>query len=428
VTLDHIGRRRLVIAALLCLTFVFLFSRPQQLTQNDCITHVVVADAARFVHVCDTYGLTEAMDNLGKFLTVDSPWRVHTVYILSGAALASALSPVAKLFQWTVFDGRVSGGVNTKVFLQRFPDYFALAVINFLVLAAALSIALRLVGAQNEALAAALAATIATSDMVHGLFWSQHPMFVNVIVPLGCIFYFVWGCRVRETGYATIIGFGLAAAACILTYSFTMLWLPAFVLGALYRDWRMGTRLADTVTGLWRSLLVFAVAGCGPVLAWLAINLFYLHVNISYEASNLKMFTWLSDAWREGQLGAALNSHWHGYLARVWGWLGWQAPLVLIAIAAMMWFGRRKWRPGQAARDPIIVAVALTIVSMLVFNFLQGLYESRMVNGITLALFVALARVAQKTGCVSWGTAALAAISVGQIADAFVYPAISITP
>jgi hypothetical protein len=427
-TFEHSGRRRIPIVALLCLTFVFLFTRLQVVEPgNDCVTHVVVAHAAHFVHVCDTYGLTEAMDNLGHFLTAPSPWRVHTVYILSGAALAAALSPAAELFRRTLLDGRVSGNANTQLILKRFPDYFALMIFNFLVLAAALWIALRLVGAQDSALAAALAATVATSDLVHGMFWSQHPMFMNLIVPLGSIFYFMWGCRARQTGYGTVVGFGLAVAAFILIYSFTMIWLPAFVLGALYRDWRMGATPAETVRGLWRVLLVFAVAGCGPVLAWLAINMFYLHVNISYEAENLKMFTWLSDAWREGRLGAALSGHWHGYLARVWGWLGWQAPLSLTAVAGMIWWGYRKWPPAQAAHDPVIVAVIMTIVMMLVFNFLQGLYEPRMVSGIVLALFVALARVAQRTGLAGWGAAALAAISVGQVVYAFVKPAISVT-
>jgi hypothetical protein len=206
-----------------------------------------------------------------------------------------------------------------------------------------------------------------------------------------------------------------------------MIWLPAFVLGALYREWRMGATLAETARGLWRVLLAFAVAGCTPVLAWLAINVFYLHVNVAYEAENLKMFTWLSDAWREGQFGAVLAQHWHGYLVRVWGWLGWQAPVCLAAAALMIWLGRRSWPPAQVVRDPIIVAVVMTIVVMLTFNFLQGLYEPRMVNGIVLALFVALARAAQQTGLANWGAAALLAISVGQVAYAFLEPAVSVT-
>jgi len=253
----------------------------------------------------------------------------------------------------------------------------------------------------------------------------QHPMFMNLIVPLGSIFYFMWGCRARQTGYGIVAGFGLATAACILIYSFTLIWLPAFVLGALYRDWRMGTTLAETVSGLWRVLLVFAVAGCAPVLAWLAINVLYLHVNVSYEAETIRMFTWLSDAWREGQFSAVVARHWHGYLLRVWGWLGWQAPVCLAVTALMLWLGRRSWPPGSAVRDPIIVAVGMTIVIMLVFNFLQGLYEPRMTNGIVLVLFVALARVAQRTGFANWGAIALAAISVGQVVYAFLEPAIS---
>jgi hypothetical protein len=427
-TLERNSRRRLLIAALLCLTFVFLFTRLQVVKPgNDCVTYVNVGPAAHFVHVCDTYGLTEAMDNLADFLTASSPWRIHTDYILSGAMLSAALSPVATLFRHAVLDGRVSGNANTGVILKRFPDYFALAVLNFLILAAALWMALALAGERDGALAAALATTVATSDLVHGLFWSQHPMFMNLIVPLGSIFYFMWGCRVRQTGYGTVAGFGLAAALCIPIYSFTLIWLPAYVLGALYRDWRMGTTLAETVSGLWRLLLVFSVAGCAPVLAWLAINIFYLHVNVAYEAENLKMFTWLSDAWREGQFGTALAEHWHGYLIRVWGWLGWQAPVSLAVAALMIWLGRKSWPPAQAARDPILVAVVLTIIMMLVFNFFQGLYEPRMTNGIVLALFVALARVAQRTGLPNWGAVTLLAISVGQVVYAFLEPAVSVT-
>jgi hypothetical protein len=425
-TLEQNGKRRILIAALLCLTFFFLFTRLQVgKPGEDCVTDVVIGHAAHFTHICDTYGLTESMDNLGHFLTAPSPWRVHTVYILSGTTLAAALSPVAQIFRRAVLDGRVAGSADTKVILKRFPDYFGLQILNFLILAAALWMTLRLVGAEDGALAIALAATVATSDLVHGMFWVQHPMFMNLIVPLGSVFYFMWGCRARQTGYGIVAGFGLAAAACILIYSFTMIWLPAFVLGALYRDWRMGTTLAETVSGLWRVLLVFAIAGCAPVLAWLAINVLYLHVNVSYEAETLRMFTWLSDAWREHQFGAVVARHWHGYLLRVWGWLGWQAPVSLAVAAMMLWLGRRNSPPGSVARDPIIVAVAMTIVIMLVFNFLQGLYEPRMTNGIVLLLFVALARIAQRTGFANWGTMTLAAISVGQVIYAFLEPAIS---
>ena len=51
--------------------------------------------------------------------------------------------------------------------------------------------------------------------------------------------------------------------------------------------------------------------------------------------------------------------------------------------------------------------------------------EPRMTNAIVLLLFVALARVAQRTGFATWGALALAAISVGQVVYAFLEPPIS---
>jgi hypothetical protein len=49
------------------------------------------------------------------------------------------------------------------------------------------------------------------------------------------------------------------------------------------------------------------------------------------------------------------------------------------------------------------------------------------VNGITLALFVALARTAQKANRGALGAAVLLAIAAAQVADAFLQPAISLT-
>ena len=139
------------------------------------------------------------------------------------------------------------------------------------------------------------------------------------------------------------------------------------------------------------------------------------------------MFTWMADAWHQHQFVAVLKQHWDRYIALWWRWLGWPAAVAIVASAILMWAGRRIWPPAQASRDPIVVAVALTFVCMLAFNFLQGLYEPRMVNALVLALFVALARVAQKTGYANWGAGTLAAIGAGQIVYAFLYPAVSVT-
>jgi hypothetical protein len=163
------------------------------------------------------------------------------------------------------------------------------------------------------------------------------------------------------------------------------------------------------------------------LLTWWVSGKLYLHGMVNYEAERLRQFLWLGDAWQAGRLGAALAENWNGYLLKVWTWLGWPAPVSLAVIALCAWLGHRYWQPAQALGDPILLAVAVTILTMLIFNFLQGYYQPRLVNGITLALFVALARTAQKTKRAQLGAAALLAIAVAQVVDAFLNPPISLS-
>jgi len=418
----------LVLALLLCLPFIFLFTRlpPPELVP-ECLSRVVVAHWAHFVHVCDSYTMTQAMVELPRYFLEPNWWRGRPVYIVGGEAIATVLRPAALLIRSFLIDGRIGGDVAADLFVARFPQYFALMIVNFAVLGATISLAMRLIDPCEQVLAAALGTAIATCDLVHGLFWTQHSNFLNVIVPLGCITYFVAGCRARQMTQASIAAFGLAAGVGTLAYAYIIIWLPMFVFGALYRDLRMAAAPVDIIRGLIQILIPLASAGCGCVLAWWAINNLFLQGAISYEADVMRQFVWLADAWHDGRLGAALAEHWNGYPGQVWSWLGWPAPVSLAAIALLAWLGRRDWPPGQMLTDPILLAVAVTIVTMLFFNFLQGYYQPRLVNGLTLALFVALARTAQKAKRARLGAAILIAITGAQIVDAFLEPAISLT-
>jgi hypothetical protein len=422
------SRRGPVLAVLLLLPFVFLFARlPPPEHNPECLRPVTIAHWAHFVHVCDSYAFTEAMMDLPHYFTAPNYFRARPLYILGSEGVAAVLRPAALLVRSAIVEGRVAGDFHIDLFLPRFAEYFALMIVNFLALGTALWMALRLIAPRDGALAAALGAAIATSDLVHGLFWTQHSNFLNLVVPLGGITYFLAGCRAREMRRGTVAALGLATGLVILAYAYMVIWLSAFVFGALYRDWRMAASPGETARGLFRVLILLVPTGCGPVLIWWAINRFYLHQSISSEADVFRQFVWLADAWQEGRLGAALAEHWHGYLPQAWGWLGWPAPVALAGIALFAWLGRRRWPPMQALGDPIIVGAALTIVGMLAFNFLQGYYQPRLLNGIVLVLFVALARAAQKAGRARLGALVLSALALGQVVLAFFQPPISLT-
>jgi hypothetical protein len=433
-----IRRGRAVLAFLLCVPFLFLFTRlPSPELVPECLTHVTIAHWAHFVHVCDSYSYAQTMLELDRYFTQPNQFGARPVYIVGGEGVAAVFRPAALLIRSLLIDGHIGGdfatsrvaeGINSvDFFMTRFPEYFALMLVNFAVLGAAIWMAMRLIDPSEYLLAAALGATVATCDLVHGLFWTQHPNFLNIIVPLGCITYFVAGCRARQMKQKSIAAIGLAAGVGSLAYGYIIIWLPMFVFGSFYRDLRMAVTPTEMLRGLLRTLVPLATAGCGPPVVWLASNELGLHGMMNYEAEIYRQFVWLADAWREGRLGAALAEHWNGYLLRQWNWLGWPAPLSLATIALFIWLGHRDWPLRQALLDPILVGVGLTIIAMLIFNFLQGYEKPRLVNGITLALFVALGRTAQKARCSKIGAGVLLAIAGTQIVYAFVEPPISLT-
>jgi len=302
--------RGTVLALLLCLPFVFLFTRlaPPEL-QPECLSRVTIAHWAHFVHVCDTYGYTGMMRDLPRYFTEPNQLGARPVYVVGGEAVAAMFRPAALLIRSFLIDGRIGGDVAVDLFLARFPEYFALMIVNFAVLGATIWMAMRLIEPSQRALAAALGATVATCDLVHGLFWTQHSNFLNVVVPLGCITYFVAGCRARQMTQTSIAAMGLAAGVGILAYGYIVIWLPMFVFGSLYRDLRLGAMPAEMLQGLLRTLVPLAIAGCGPLLAWWVSGKLYLHGMVNYEAERLRQFVWVVDAWRDGRLGAALAEH-----------------------------------------------------------------------------------------------------------------------
>jgi hypothetical protein len=336
------------------------------------------------------------------------------------------LSPAAVIVRALVLDRRVEG-LPARNFVSRFPAYFGLIALNFIVLAITVVLAQRLIGETDHLLAFALGAAIVTGDLVHGLFWTQHANFLNLLIPIGGIFYFVQGCKAREMSQARIALHGLAAGATILAYGYALIWLPAFVLGALYRDWRMSMPAAALARNLARMLPLFALAGLGPPLAWIMLNVFVFHLSVSAEAETFRQLVWMLDAWQQNDLGAALRDKWRAFFPQALLWAGWPALAALVGAGMLLVSGKPQSPAANWMLDPILLAIVATVSGMLVFNYLQGYYQPRLTNGIALALFVAIARCAQISGREQLGAWALLLVSAGQIVGAFLAPSISLT-
>ena len=421
-------RRNGLFALLLCLPLVFLFARGN--FNEVGLDRVEIAGVAHFTHDSDTYFIVSEINDLGRFITAPNAWRGRPLHIFASAGLASMLSPVAAIVR-APLRGHIVGSPAGNV-MRKLPVYVGLTAFNFAVLAITLALALQLTGGPDRLLAFALGAAIATSDLVHGLFWTQHSNVMNILVPIGCIFYAVLGCRAREMNRRKLAVAGLGTGAAVLAYPYAVIWLPAFALGVLYRDLRMSVPAADLARNLLRTLSPFTLTALGPHLAWVAASA-ALQVPTYYEADAFRQFVWLLDAWRADDLADTLREKWHAFFPAVLVWIGWPGLAALAAATVLL--ASRTARSSLATSpapspatwigDPILLAVLVTVLGMLSFNFLQGFYVPRLVSGIALALFVALARSAEISGRERLGACALLALSAGQIVDAFMRPPIS---
>jgi hypothetical protein len=418
------SRRHLrAVALLLCLPFLFLFSRFEIPAQSrNCLHLVSIASAGRFVFYCDSQSLTSQMDNLEGYLETPNPWRSRPLYLAAATGTAYALSPVAALLGG--FVGRhLSGDISIGYVVRHFSGYLGLQALSFVFLGLALSLMVRLSGGRGSALAAAAAATVATSELVHGMFWSQHPSFFNVLVPLAGILFFVYGCRAGRMSLATAAGLGGVALAGLFIYAFAVIWLPAFVLGALFWQWRTPRETRARPLRLLMVFSVFAAVSCLPYIAWdFAVTALTRVSVLGFEAAD--QFTWVTRAHSEGNLETAMLERWHDFFPSVFLWIGWPGAVAILGIAALAW---KRLTPGRLLRDPIIMGALVTAVAMLGFNYFQGFYQPRLVTSIASALLAAMARTAQLSGRAMPGTILLTLVAAGQLLNAFLEPAITTT-
>jgi hypothetical protein len=411
---------------LLCLPIIFLFARTPP--DDECQRTVHIGPHIQFVHQCDAYSMTTAGANLEYYATTYLPARLRASYIVAETFLAEAFSPVAVLVRAIVLRGHVSGAFQVGTFLSRYPYYFALTIINFAILAAGLWMAFRLAGSTRSILAPALGAAVASSDMVHGMIWGFHPSFVNLIVPLGGIFYFVHGCRASRLGIGETLALGGALAVTMLCYSYVVIWLAAFGCGWLF--WLARERSERNPGSAGRgaaTVLILGLVGLAPIAAWAAYSLYVMHLPVSYEATDYRQFVWVLDAVHAHDLGAAFRGKWAGFFPGVFVWLGWPGLFAACGIAILAAIGWRRVEPRRLIRDPVLAGVLVTLLGMASFNFLQGYYQPRLINGLVLALFVGVARIAYLTGQEKPGAAILVLGAVLQVALAFIAPAITMT-
>lgn len=277
---------------------------------------------AHFEWICDTWGIVGVSQHLGYLFGTMNPERDRVGYELAIALPLKLMRPFGYGAEYAV-------GV----------------AFNLMVVLLGFWLASQLV---PRKLWAPMFALIATSDFVHAWFFSFHFTFCNLVIGLGCVYFFV------KRGNLWLAAIGMTM------YPGVGVWVPAALLGQ--RRWMI--LLAAIPIVLWH--LSATAQGFGASFG---------------VSSDYQMFSWL---WHPHQqifhhIGGFVDMMLHSF----YRW----APLLALALILP------SLALPEIRRDKMIQGCLAACALILGFNLIQGYYAPRILTGLDLVLFVALARL-----------------------------------
>ncbi|MEM1048355.1 MAG: hypothetical protein AAGL24_19550 [Pseudomonadota bacterium] len=404
-------RYRWVLVALAIMAF-FLFV--PKTPGSACIQIIRFAQAVEVPLNCDSRLLAKLYRNAETYFTDFNNWKGRPVFFVYGVFAAPVMEAVAVPL-WTAVGGTAVSDRKVSHYRTYFSLHLAYYALNVAVVLLTIWMAFNLVGlAASSGLALALAASIASTDLVHGSVWLAHTNIYNLLAAIACAFFVRLGWQTRETEPGTVLAWMAGAGLMLLVYPLFVILLPAFLSGVVLRG-LFGRQtgapflLSVPVAGL--AVLLFVL----PLLGWnLAVRT--LFATDVYLTAQYGQFVWLVDAYRAGTLASAMADN----ALTFFNTLGLHLNLfetvpVLVACAALVLFGDRS---RLRASDPVLIAIAIALIGVLAFNYLQGYYAARLQVSVVALLFLLLARIALLTGGVRLGGLVLVGVTVVQLIDA----------
>jgi hypothetical protein len=387
-----VGRHAWLFAVLACIA-VFLFTDKSKDTA--CIHNVFIYGVAVLPHNCDALSMADRLIDLESFYTTYHNWKGRPVYHAYGAIAGSALVPVAYPIWAALYPG-VETKSQLRKFSASFSYHFAYFLLNIGVVIACAWIAIRVAGLEIASWpAVALAAAVASSDIVEGGVWLLHTNIFNLVSAFGTLLCVVLGMQRTILTRAGVLWGGFLIGLGVLVYPALSLLAPGYVAGRLIGRLKVEndrTPLAHEFA----ELLLFVLAVALPVVAWWSANRFVFGTS-TYLTADKGHFTWIPKAMAEGKGISYVAWRLAGYYGIVMKHSAAEYYLALGAIAVLtLRYGVGGVR--TLLNDPIVWAVLVAMAGVIVFNFLQGYYAPRLHVSAAYLLFVVIARLAAQKG------------------------------
>lgn len=401
------------IAVVLAIVAIFLFT--EKARDTGCIHNVVIYGVAVLPHNCDSPVLARRLLSFDEFYTEYHSWKGRPVYHAYGMVAGNALVPFALPLLAVLLPGTQSKE-RLWVFALVFNFHLAYFLLNIAVVLACAWIAIRVSGLPPGSPAAiALAAAVASTDIVEGGVWLLHTNIFNLLAAFGAVLFVVLGMqRVLLSRGAVLFG-GTAIGLGILIYPALAVLAPAYIAGRLFARYRIdgdGMSLGDDAL---ETCLFLAAVAVFPLIWW-ACNR-YLLDSSTYMTADRGQFVWVLNSFHDGTFLKSVARHFSTFSSQIQRHSGSEAGLAVISIALLMVLNGRKALREEIA-DPVIWAVLIASLGVLSFNFLQGYYAARMHVAATYVLYVIVARLPRHGPTLRLSTFCLAGITLYQLGDA----------
>lgn len=352
------------ILAVLAVIVLFLFTDKAE--DTGCIHNVVIYGAAVLPHNCDSPVLARRQLSFDEFYTEYHSWKGRPVYHAYGWVVGSALVPMALPLLAAVLPGAQSKE-RLWVFALVFNYHLAYFLLNIGVVVACAWIAIRVSGLPPDSPAAiALAAAVASTDILEGGVWLMHTNIFNLLSAFGAVFFILLGMQRALLSRGEILVAGFAVGLGILTYPALVVLAPAYVAGRLIGRLRIdgeGIGIGEEAAEIG---LFFLCVAAAP-LVWWACNR-YLLDSATYMTAERGQFVWLLEAFRAGTLPQALSNHAYSFGRQLVRHSGIEAGLAALSIAVLVVANGRR-ALGRESTDPVIWAVLIAASGVLAFNF-----------------------------------------------------------
>jgi len=417
--LPRAARHAWLLAVMACV-FVFLFTNKAE--ESECIHNVTIYGTIVLPHNCDALSMADKQLDIRTFYTTYHNWKGRPVYHAYGVLAGNALIPIAVPL-WAALHPGARAKDQLPEFGRSFSFHLAYFLLNIGVVIACAWVAIRVSGLEiTSRSAVALAAAVASTDLVEGGVWLLHTNIFNLVSAFGTLLFVVLGMQRAILTRSAVLWGGFLIGLGVLVYPALAIIAPGYVAGRLIGRLRVpGGR--TPLTGEIMELAMFAAAVALPVLAWWAVNAFIFDTGI-YVTADRGQFSWLPQAWAEGKLGPALLRHAVDYFNGVTHVSAAEYLLSLGAIAILT------WRHGAGgvralALDPVVWAVLISMAGVLGFNFLQGYYAPRLHVAAAYLLYVVIARMARTPRAAPLGVVCLFAIAGYQMVNAILTVTVS---